>query len=259
MKRKHDSLIDSEDSADILFGTPLRAIVSVMDQQEKLVRSKGLKFTKFATPQQYFTDAMQRFKRELDDDKYNARYVVTNSGKLWLSDVGRIKKKTPHHNDMALDEKLQSATVIAAGRLHFDEHGVIDSINNHSGHYKPEDDSIKWLLLVLSTMKEHEAFAVSNTLSVENKVADTEILDTSISKLLKRYDYAEVKMNEITSQIHKLNSNTDAVEIETRSCKRRKMKNPRGLLREFEESGSLNDNKDKNRDDDNNKSMRGPR
>jgi hypothetical protein len=262
MKRKRSDSIGSETLSNLTFGAALGAIVSVQNQREKYARARGLNFAKFSAPRQFYLEMIRPYQ-VAEEGEYHARFIVTNKGELWLSKIGRITLSTPHHSDMALNKELKPETVIAAGRFKFDEHGSITAINNHSGHYTPNDQSLKWVFLVLSTMSDNVDYAVSDQLTVEKIVEDTTVADISLQQLVDNNNYDDSDLDGIKQQIHDLNSENSKVMINTvkKRVRRERMRNARGLWDEFEETVNphINDDNNESLDVDNDINTLGPR
>ncbi len=211
MKRKRSKL-----SVLFTFGDTLTATVDINRQREITRRVKGLKFTKFSCPGNYYTAAMRKFPDADDKDKYYARFVVTATGKLWLSFSGRINGYTPHHNDMALNEKQELDNIIAAGKLHFNTSGEIDKIDNSSGHFEPSRDTLKWIILVLHSMQNLAGFSMANEIAISEVEHQTTDVCAALGELNATYNFTTIVDDSSKQQIIAINENAEDVSIDTR-------------------------------------------
>ncbi len=82
------------------------------------------------------------------------RYLVDSSKNIWFAEEGAPSKTTPAHCRMTGNPPAQSIC-IAAGNIGFsDDFTQINMVNNKSGDFKPNFDSVKWPLAILAANQE---------------------------------------------------------------------------------------------------------
>jgi hypothetical protein len=151
------------------FGDVLKFSIDKQRSTEKHARSKGMRFTKYATPDDLFE------KKLTHAEQREARFIVNNEGVLWLGICGARSHAVVHHDELAISDIIntegQQSTihrdpVIAAGTIEFTVEGKINGISNSSGHYKPDGSSLCWLVLVLDSMKDDDAYQLDDTVTI---------------------------------------------------------------------------------------------
>lgn len=77
------------------------------------------------------------------DERYAARYLVSDEGSILFAQEGMPSNTIPMHREM-------SPYCFAAGNIYFDEdHKTIVRINNSSGDFEPAKSSLLWPLVLL--------------------------------------------------------------------------------------------------------------
>ena len=109
------------------------------------------------------TQAYQDSFAVLDQDERSARYVILQDGSLRLGKTGVRKYGFPNHNDLAYQAEFGAAgSVIAAGRMEFNHRGQVCCIDNHSGHYRPEPQRMRFLIRLLCLKSNQAGWEVAS-------------------------------------------------------------------------------------------------
>ena len=95
------------------------------------------------------------------------RYLVDLEQQLWFAEEGSANKTIPAHYQMTGEER-NSARCLAAGNLKFSENfREIIKINNKSGDFHPDFNSIQWLLAILIANSEVPTIQWADTVKIK--------------------------------------------------------------------------------------------
>lgn len=106
----------------------------------------------------------------LNKEKRDLRFIVDTQGKAWFARESHNKYPSPAHYEMT-GAPQNEAKCRTAGNLWFsDDYKTLLKINNKSGDFKPDFDSIKWFLAILVLNEEQLPFRLPEVLIVEELI-----------------------------------------------------------------------------------------
>ena len=106
------------------------------------------------------------------DEQRAVRFTMLPNGQVYLGEDGDKAVTTTNHippHYMMTGQTQSNARALAAGNLYFryrDGYFILDKISNKSGHLKPSNESLKYILLALVEV-ESKSFIIDTNLTLE--------------------------------------------------------------------------------------------
>lgn len=95
------------------------------------------------------------------------RFIVDLDYRLWFAREGLASNKTPSHHEMTGMERSEAKCITAGiANISYKDKKLV-YINNQSGDFRPDFNSLKWILIILKQQESKLPFSITDMITLQ--------------------------------------------------------------------------------------------